>query len=115
MHLRKRYVIAVLTLGIHTTPRAQEMPRGVGAREVALYAQLLAMTDTRRLDTALIDRALASTWSPMRSAATLAIGQVGAEPSGVVDAATGDHQAHERHRTVPPGRRRAVPGCGGKW
>ena len=80
MHLRKRYVIAVLTFGIHTAPRAQELPRGVGAREVALYAQLLAMTDTRRLDTALIDRALASNWAPMRSAATLAIGQVGAEP-----------------------------------
>ncbi|MGZ3330816.1 MAG: peptidylprolyl isomerase [Gemmatimonadaceae bacterium] len=80
MHLRKRYVIAVLTFGIHTAPRAQELPRGVGAREVALYAQLLAMTDTRRLDTALIDRALASSWAPMRAAATLAIGQVGTEP-----------------------------------
>jgi cyclophilin family peptidyl-prolyl cis-trans isomerase/HEAT repeat protein len=41
------------------------------------------MTDTRRLDTALIDRALASSWSPMRAAATLAIGQVGAEPGMV--------------------------------
>jgi hypothetical protein len=80
MHLRKRYVIAVLTLGIHAAPRAQELPRGVGAREVTLYAQLLAMTDTRRLDTALVDRALASNWAPMRAVATLAIGQVGAGP-----------------------------------
>jgi hypothetical protein len=80
MHLRKRYVIAVFLFGIYAGARAQEMPRGVGAREVALYAQLLAMTDTRRLDTALVDRALASNWAPMRSAATLAIGQVGAEP-----------------------------------
>jgi cyclophilin family peptidyl-prolyl cis-trans isomerase/HEAT repeat protein len=80
MHLRKRYVIAVFTLGIHAAPRAQELPRGVGAREVTLYAQLLAMTDTRRLDTALVDRALASNWAPMRAVATLAIGQVGAGP-----------------------------------
>ena len=80
MHLRKRYVIAVLTLGIHAALRAQELPRGVGAREVTLYAQLLAMTDTRRLDTVLVDRALASSWAPMRAVATLAIGQVGVEP-----------------------------------
>jgi cyclophilin family peptidyl-prolyl cis-trans isomerase/HEAT repeat protein len=80
MHLRKRYVIPVLVFGIHAAARAQELPRGVSAREVTLYAQLLAMTDTRRLDTALVDRALASIWAPMRSAATLAIGQVGAEP-----------------------------------
>jgi hypothetical protein len=80
MHPRKRYVIAVFTLGIHAAPSAQELPRGVGAREVTLYAQLLAMTDTRRLDTVLVDRALASNWAPMRAAATLAIGQVGAEP-----------------------------------
>ncbi|HMH25843.1 MAG TPA: HEAT repeat domain-containing protein, partial [Gemmatimonadaceae bacterium] len=80
MHLRKRYVIAVLILGIHAAPRAQELPRGVGAREVTLYAQLLAMADTRRLDTALVDRALASNWAPMRAVATLAIGQVGSGP-----------------------------------
>ena len=76
MHLRKRYVIALFMLGIHAAPRAQESPRGVGAREVTLYAQLLAMTDTRRLDTGLVDRALASNWAPLRAVATLAIGHL---------------------------------------
>jgi len=37
------------------------------------------MTDTRQLDTQLIDRALASRWPSLRSAAALAIGQIGAE------------------------------------
>lgn len=99
MHLRKRYVIAVFVLVVHATPHAQELPRGVGAREVALYAQLLAMTDTRRLDTALIDRALASSWSPMRAAATLAIGQVGAEP-GMVGASRLRSLLRDRDATV---------------
>ena len=45
--------------------------------DARLYAQLLAMADTRRLDLALVDRALSSRWKPLRAAATLAIGQVG--------------------------------------
>jgi cyclophilin family peptidyl-prolyl cis-trans isomerase/HEAT repeat protein len=45
-----------------------------------MYARLLAMTDTRQLDTALVDRALASKWRPIRAAAALAVGQVGAGP-----------------------------------
>src|SRR5205823_6902112 len=57
----------------------QRLPRSVGALEVDLYARLLAMTDTRQLDTALIERALATKWQPLRAAATLAIGQVGPE------------------------------------
>src|SRR5437868_2982155 len=62
-----------------TTVFAQKLPPGVGQREMRLYAQILAMSDTRQLDTALIDRALAESWPALRAAATLAIGQVGAE------------------------------------
>jgi cyclophilin family peptidyl-prolyl cis-trans isomerase/HEAT repeat protein len=46
--------------------------------EFGTYARLLAMTDTRRLDTVLVNRALAAKWRPLRAAAALAIGQVGA-------------------------------------
>lgn len=78
MQLRKFVIHTTLVTGIATSARAQGLPGGVGAREVNLYARLLAMTDTRQLDTALVDRALASKWRPMRAAATLAIGQIGA-------------------------------------
>ena len=47
-------------------------------RNVALYARLMAMTDSRTFDAALVDSALASNWGAWRAAATLAIGQVGA-------------------------------------
>ena len=80
MLLRKHFVSFALLAGIAAGASAQGLPKGVGAAEVTLYAQLLAMADARQLDTALIDRALASKWRPMRAAATLAIGQVGAEP-----------------------------------
>jgi cyclophilin family peptidyl-prolyl cis-trans isomerase/HEAT repeat protein len=58
---------------------AAQVARRPSANEVALYAQLLSMTDTRQLDTLLVARALASSWSPVRAAAALAIGQVGAD------------------------------------
>jgi cyclophilin family peptidyl-prolyl cis-trans isomerase/HEAT repeat protein len=77
MLLSKRFVCTVLVFGITARLHAQELPRGVGTSEVNLYARLLAMTDTRQLDTVLVDRALASKWSPLRAAAALAIGQVG--------------------------------------
>lgn len=80
MLLRKRLVYTVLLVGIAASAHAQPLPKGVGAREVTLYARLLAMTDARQLDSALVDSALASNWRPIRAAATLAIGQVGAEP-----------------------------------
>jgi len=80
MLLRKLFANTVLFVGVAASAHAQALPKGVGAPEVALYARLLAMTDTRQLDMALVDRALASSWRPMRAAATLAIGQVGAEP-----------------------------------
>jgi cyclophilin family peptidyl-prolyl cis-trans isomerase/HEAT repeat protein len=37
------------------------------------------MTDTRQLDMPLVERALSNPWRPLRAAATIAIGQVGAE------------------------------------
>jgi cyclophilin family peptidyl-prolyl cis-trans isomerase/HEAT repeat protein len=46
-------------------------------RDVNLYARLLAMTDSRTFDRALVDSALGSTWAPVRAAATLAVGQIG--------------------------------------
>jgi cyclophilin family peptidyl-prolyl cis-trans isomerase/HEAT repeat protein len=79
MLLHNRFAITILLVGFAASANAQ-LPRGVGAPEVTMYSRLLAMTDTRQLDTALIDRALASTWRPMRAVAALAIGQVGAEP-----------------------------------
>jgi cyclophilin family peptidyl-prolyl cis-trans isomerase/HEAT repeat protein len=46
-------------------------------RNVRLYARLLAMTDSRIFDRALVDSALAGSWAPLRAAAVLAVGQVG--------------------------------------
>jgi cyclophilin family peptidyl-prolyl cis-trans isomerase/HEAT repeat protein len=79
MQCRKQLVLGVLMLAAPVPASSQRMPPGIGAQEVNLYARLLAMTDTRQLDTALIGRALSSNWRPLRAAATLAIGQVGAE------------------------------------
>ncbi len=60
------------------TVRAQGARQGASRRNVALYARLLAMTDSRTFNRALADSAIASSWSPLRAAASLAIGQVGA-------------------------------------
>ena len=79
MLLRKLLVGAVLFCGAGGTAAAQGLPKGITAGDVTLYANLMAMTDTRRLDTLLVDRALASKWRQLRGAATLAIGQIGAE------------------------------------
>jgi len=68
---------------VATNGQAQRSPT---PSEQAGYAQLLSMTDTRQLDTQLIDRALASNWLPLRAAAGLAIGQVGPE-RGIVGVA----------------------------
>jgi cyclophilin family peptidyl-prolyl cis-trans isomerase len=79
MRLRRLLGSAVLVVAGAATANGQRLPSGVGAQEIDLYARLLAMTDTRQLDTALVSRALSSTWTPLRAAAALAIGQVGAE------------------------------------
>jgi cyclophilin family peptidyl-prolyl cis-trans isomerase/HEAT repeat protein len=80
-----KFALAVLLFSASSRATGQRLPAGVGAQELSLYAQLLAMTDTRRLDTALVSRALSSKWSPLRAAAALAIGQVGVQ-QGVVGA-----------------------------
>ena len=80
MPFRKQLPLAVLLFAVSTAANGQRLPSGVGAEEVSLYARLMAMTDTRQLDTALISRALSSKWQPLRAAATLAIGQIGPEP-----------------------------------
>ena len=75
----RKHTLAALLLLISVPAYGQRLPAGVGDGEVTLYARLLAMTDTRQLDTALVGRALSNKWRPLRAAATLAIGQVGAE------------------------------------
>jgi cyclophilin family peptidyl-prolyl cis-trans isomerase/HEAT repeat protein len=80
MQLHKYLVGTAIFVGVAATASGQELPPAIGASEVNLYARLLAMTDTRQLDMSLVDRALASKWRPMRAAAILSIGQVGAEP-----------------------------------
>ena len=78
MQFRKT-LIAVCAFGIVSRADAQRFRANVGAKEVDLYARLLAMTDTRQLDTVLIDRALSNRWEPLRATATIAIGQIGPE------------------------------------
>ncbi len=85
MQLRKHLLVFATFVGVAATASGQELPPAIGASEVNLIARLLAMTDTRQLDMALVDRALASKWRPMRATATLAIGQVGTE-SGMAGA-----------------------------
>lgn len=52
--------------------------RNVSRRNSDLYARLLAMTDSRTFERALVDTALIGSWAPLRAAAALAVGQVGA-------------------------------------
>jgi cyclophilin family peptidyl-prolyl cis-trans isomerase/HEAT repeat protein len=79
MLLRKTAAVFAFAISLVSPAKAQRLPSGVGAQDVALYARLMAMTDTRQLDMSLVDRALASKWRPLRAAATMANGQVGAE------------------------------------
>lgn len=74
--LLKSFLVFALTVAAGAA-QAQKLPGGLSQAEFATYGRLLAMTDTRQLDTALIDNALAAKWRPLRAAATLAIGQVG--------------------------------------
>jgi HEAT repeat protein len=79
MLLPGKTVVGILLLVIGARGSAQRLPASVGAEEINLYARLLAMTDTRQLDIPLVERALSSSWQPLRAAATLSIGQVGPE------------------------------------
>src|SRR6476659_1696982 len=64
---------AVMLIGTNVA-RAQTT---VSRRNAELYARLLAMTDSRTYDRALLDTALTGSWAPLRAAAALAVGQVG--------------------------------------
>jgi cyclophilin family peptidyl-prolyl cis-trans isomerase/HEAT repeat protein len=76
-----RHSAAIALLVVATAGTALPQARGTpDKRDIQLYSRLLAMTDTRRLDGALIDSVLASHWRPLRAAGALAIGQIGAEP-----------------------------------
>src|SRR2546423_2542451 len=79
MPLYKQLAAIVLVCGLGRPVFAQSPTTAVSAEDRRTYAELLAMTDTRRFDNLLVDRALASHWQPLRAAAALAIGQVGAE------------------------------------
>lgn len=74
--LNKEFVgLAIVCACAHVA--LAQRPRSAHPDEVSLYARLLAMTDIRKLDLPLVDRALASDWAPLRAAATMSIGQVG--------------------------------------
>jgi cyclophilin family peptidyl-prolyl cis-trans isomerase/HEAT repeat protein len=77
MPLRKLLSAAGALVVVATGAGAQASNTPANAAAISLYARILAMTDTRQLDTVLVDRSLASAWRPLRAAATLAIGQVG--------------------------------------
>ncbi len=57
---------------------AQPTSTTTSRANVALYARIMAMTDSRTFDRALLDSALTSSWAPLRAAAALSVGQVGA-------------------------------------
>src|SRR5436305_10246280 len=77
MRLRNALVVVALSVGVRSA--AAQRPHAPDPSDIRHYAQLLSMTDTRSLDIPLVDRALASKWNALRAAATMAIGQVGAE------------------------------------
>jgi len=79
MLLPGKTLVGVLFLSFVARAGAQRLPASVGADEINLYARLLAMTDARQLDMPLVERALSNKWQPLRAAAVLSIGQVGAE------------------------------------
>jgi cyclophilin family peptidyl-prolyl cis-trans isomerase/HEAT repeat protein len=78
MQLRK-CVRLVFCLALPVAASAQRAAPAPAARDVELYARLIAMADTRTFDMGLVEQALGRKWRPLRSAAALAIGQVGAD------------------------------------
>src|SRR5215208_3027833 len=65
-----------LTAACAGSAPATGAPRPLAAEEVALLARILQAADARRADTSVFDAALHAQSSPLRVAATLAIGQV---------------------------------------
>ncbi len=72
--MRKALLAVSMLVSVNVFAQGVRAPT---ANESRLYSRLLAMTDTRSFDVALIDTVLASRWSPLRAAGALAIGQVG--------------------------------------
>ena len=72
-------LVSIATFMVAQPISAQRASTRLDQSEIRLYARLLAMTDTRELDTALVDRLLATSSSALRAAAALAIGQIGVE------------------------------------
>ncbi len=79
MQLRKTCLAVGLVFSLSLEVSAQGAATGIAERDVDLYARLIAMTDTRALNMPLVEQALGRKWRPLRAAATLAIGQVGAD------------------------------------
>ena len=79
MQLLKTSLAIVFALSVPCLAGAQRATAAATDRDVELYARLMAMTDTRTLDMPLVEQALARKWRPLRAAAALAIGQVGAD------------------------------------
>ncbi len=79
MQLRNTSFAFVLVLSLPCAAAAQRSTPAVADRDVDLYARLMAMTDTRTLDMSLVDQALGRKWRPLRAAAALAVGQIGAD------------------------------------
>jgi cyclophilin family peptidyl-prolyl cis-trans isomerase/HEAT repeat protein len=78
MRAARLALAAVLVVTVAQGASAQRMRASSSRRDVALYARLLAMTDSRTFDRPLVDSALATGWAPLRAAAALSVGQVGA-------------------------------------
>ena len=69
--------VALFGVALIAIPAHAQSARAPVASDAAIYARVLAMTDSRTFNPGLVDSALASSWSPLRSAAALAVGQVG--------------------------------------
>ncbi|HEX2723469.1 MAG TPA: HEAT repeat domain-containing protein, partial [Gemmatimonadaceae bacterium] len=75
--MRSVALVLLFSGAASTTLRGQVSVRAPSASETRLYARTLSMTDSRTFNRAVVDSALATTWSPLRAAAALAIGQLG--------------------------------------
>ncbi|MBA3404290.1 MAG: peptidylprolyl isomerase [Gemmatimonadaceae bacterium] len=71
-------IAVVLAVVLSSSCAEAQSRRAPSDRDIRLYARLMAMTDSRTLDRALVDSSLASSWAPLRAATALAIGQTGA-------------------------------------
>jgi len=75
--LRSIAAAALASLLALAPANAQQSQRSPSGAEARLYARLMAMTDSRSHDRALVDSVLKSSWAPLRAAGALGIGQLG--------------------------------------